>query len=193
MVLSDKDIKKLIEEGKLILDPFDDGQKRPGRISSGLSSAGYDLRLGREFYVLQHGISGILDPKDLTGAPLQRVVWDDPGPFSVPGWSFVLAHSVEYIKMPPFLMGIVMGKSTYARLGLVVHITPVEPGWEGQLTIELVNPSPYPIHIYPEEGIAQLLFLSLSSFPDRLYSDRSGTYQGQVGVTLPRVVVQCGF
>ena len=187
MILVDQQILELVRRGTLQLDPFHSGERVSGQISTGLSSAGYDLRLGNKFLVPRLDDALPLDPKDPKSLSFETVYRNDHSKFLIPSRSFVLGHSVEYIKVPRFVIGLVFGKSTYARAGLIVNVTPLEPGWEGQLTIELVNPSPRPVAVYPGEGIAQLLFVRLGGLPYRDYLQKGGVYQGQREVTLPRV------
>jgi len=184
MVLADRQISKL---GQSVIDPFIGETVRNGAVSYGLSTAGYDLRLASEFLVPASRRTGVLDPKDrATAAKLfsrvrARKLLLGPG-------RFVLARTVETVRMPPDLLGIVVGKSTYARCGILVNTTPIEPGWEGVITLEISNLSPFSVVLYAGEGIAQLLFMPLRTRPLRHYGQRGGAYQGQTTVTLPTVV-----
>jgi len=203
MVEIDSRIKELLKLGLLKIDPFYDGKRSPGEISRGLSSAGYDLTLANEFMCLpstlfvdttsiveaatRTDLKFLLDPKDVDHSLFRECVHD--GPVWLRPHGFVLARSVEYLHIPREHIGLVFGKSTYARCGLVVNATPLEPGWHGHVTLELFNASPYFVRLYPGEGIAQVLFVKLSGLPEKDYSKRGGVYQGQVGVTLPRVSV----
>ena len=169
MLLCDWQIQELVEKYNMI-DPFLDHQVRDGKISAGLSSVGYDMRLapGIRFPVI-----GVLDPKDTT-----RSGWTSSNATNVAPRSFVLARSIERFKLPRNVCMTVVGKSTYARVGLIVNVTPGEPGWEGYLTLELSNTSPLPIVIYPGEGIAQCQFHRIDN-PEISYKDRSGKYDNQ--------------
>ncbi len=190
-VLEDETIARLAEEG--MIDPFVprlvrevDGRKV---ISYGLSSMGYDIRCGEEWYITSEShyvAGGVLDPKAFDERLLSKRV--SGAPVDLPPYSFALTHSVERFRMPENVIGIAVGKSTYARVGLVVNITPLEPGWEGWLTIELVNPTPYPIRVYPGEGIAQIVFFSSQGSPRVNYRSRAGKYQNQgKGVVFSKV------
>lgn len=189
-ILSDREILELCREG--MITPFYDGLVREvdGRrvISFGLSSFGYDIRAGEEWYLASEGISlegGTLDPKAFDPVLMRKVVSSTE--VLLPPYSFALTYSVERFRMPKNVIGVALGKSSYARVGLVVNITPLEPGWEGHLTIEVINPTPYPLRVYPGEGIAQILFFS-GNLPKVSYDDRKGKYQGQgPGVTFSRL------
>jgi dCTP deaminase len=166
-----------------MIDPFVDHQIRDGVISYGLSSYGYDIRVADDFKVFTNVYTAIVDPKDFD--PLSFVDLKEKV-CTIPPNSFALARSVEYFRMPQNVMGIVIGKSTYARVGIIVNITPLEAGWEGILTIEISNTTPLPARIYANEGIAQILFFEAE--PCRVsYADRKGKYQAQQGITLPRL------
>jgi dCTP deaminase len=184
VVLADRQIKRL---GKKAIDPFVPHTVRNGAVSYGLSSAGYDLRLADEF-LLPTGLPGsTLDPKDHAAAKkLFRQVRTAKLVLG-PG-QFVLARTIETVRMPPDVLGIVVGKSTYARCGILVNTTPIEPGWEGVITLEISNLSRFGVTLYPGEGIAQLVLFKLGAKPLRHYGQRGGAYQGQTTVTLPAVV-----
>ena len=183
-VLNDKQILDLIREKEMIdqYHPFqvrDNGEKKV--VSWGLSSFGYDARLANEFKVLYRGY---LDPKNPHTA-----VWSDEvsdGVMVIAPHGFVLARTVERFKMPDDVMAICVGKSTYARNGLIVNVTPLEPGWEGHVTLELSNTTDLPSVVYVGEGIAQFVFYR-GERPSVTYSDRGGKYMNQSGVTLARV------
>ena len=178
-------IRKMALEHDMI-SPFTDGQKRNGVISFGLSSYGYDIRVADEFKVFTPGMGNltVVDPKDLDA----RVMADFNGDVCIiPPNSFALARSLEYIRMPRNVLGAVLGKSTYARCGIVTNFTPLEPEWHGFITIEISNTTPLPAKIYSNEGIAQVLFFEGDEPCEVSYADKKGKYQGQQGVVLPRL------
>jgi dCTP deaminase len=182
-LLVDWEIREYVKKYNM-LDPFEEHLKRNGVISYGLSSMGYDIRVTDEFKVFTNLKQAVVDPKEFS--PDSFV--DFRGAVCiVPPNSFALARSVEYFRMPPTVLGLCLGKSSYARCGIVVNITPLEPGWEGHLTIEISNTTPLPARIYSFEGIAQVLFFEAGSLPEVSYADRKGKYQGQRGITLPKV------
>ena len=181
----DRWIRKMALEHDMI-SPFTDGQKRNGVISFGLSSYGYDIRVADEFKVFTPGMGNltVVDPKDLDA----RVMADFVGDVCIiPPNSFALARSLEYIRMPRNVLGAVLGKSTYARCGIVTNFTPLEPSWHGFITIEISNTTPLPAKIYANEGIAQVLFFEGDEPCEVSYADKKGKYQGQQGVVLPRL------
>ena len=182
-VLSDKWIKKMALEG--MISPFEENQVRKGKISYGLSSFGYDARVSDEFKIFTN-INGseIVDPKNFKPT---NFVTKKVSECIIPPNSFVLASTVEYFKIPKDVLVICLGKSTYARCGIIVNVTPLEPGWEGNVTLEFSNTTPLPAKIYANEGVAQFVFLKGNEKPEVSYSDRKGKYMGQVGVTLPKV------
>lgn len=167
-----------------MIEPFEASLVREGRISYGLSSFGYDFRLSDEFLHPRTGAdTPWIDPKNLREdafEPTRSQVC------IVPSGSYVLAKSLEYFRIPREILAICTGKSTYARCGLLINITPLEPEWEGHLTFPILNPTPLSIRVYAEEGIAQVLFLEGPS-PATSYADRKGKYQAQKGITLPKV------
>ena len=182
-VLSDKTIRKLaIEEG--MISPFEDKQVRDGKISYGLSSFGYDARVSNEFKIFTNVNSEIVDPKDFK--PTNFVTKNVPV-CVIPPNSFALARTVERFKIPKNILVICLGKSTYARCGIIVNVTPLEPGWEGHVTLEFSNTTPLPAKIYANEGVSQFIFLRGNETPEVTYADRNGKYMGQTGVTLPKV------
>ena len=182
-VLSDKTIRKLaLEEG--MISPFEDKQVREGKISYGLSSFGYDARVSEEFKIFTNVNSEIVDPKDFR--PTNFVTKNVPVCI-IPPNSFVLARTIERFKIPKDILVICLGKSTYARCGIIVNVTPLEPGWEGHVTLEFSNTTPLPAKIYANEGVAQFVFLKGNETPEVTYADRNGKYMGQTGVTLPKV------
>ncbi len=183
MLKSDKWIKKTALEHKMI-DPFVEGQVRGGKISYGTSSYGYDIRVSDEFLIFTNINTTVVDPKSFDERSFVRVVAEH---CIIPPNSFALARSIEYFRIPKQITAICMGKSTYARCGIVVNVTPLESEWEGHLTIEISNTTPLPAKIYANEGIAQLLFLESDEVCNVSYADRKGKYQAQRGVVLPRI------
>ena len=167
-----------------MLEPFQETLKREGVISYGLSSMGYDIRVTDEYKIFTNVRQAIVDPKQFNP---DSFVDFKGAQCVIPPNSFALARSVEYFRMPRSVLGICLGKSSYARCGIVVNITPLEPGWEGHLTIEISNTTPLPARIYSNEGIAQVLFFEAGALPEVSYADRKGKYQGQQGITLPKV------
>jgi dCTP deaminase len=169
-----------------MIAPFVEKQKGKGVISYGLSSFGYDLRVADEWQIFTTATGELtcIDPKNIDN----RAMVFHRGDFCIiPPNSFVLARSVEYIKMPRNVLALCLGKSTYARCGIICNFTPFEPGWEGFVTIEISNTTPLPAKIYANEGIAQVLFFE-GEQPEVSYADRGGKYQGQTGITLPKVL-----
>ena len=184
MIVPDRQIRKRCLEDRMI-EPFEDGLRAEGKISYGLSSYGYDIRVAEEYKIFTNALAGLVDPKDFD----QRSFVDYRGPTCiVPPNSFALAHSVEYFRIPRDMLAICLGKSTYARCGIIVNVTPLEPGWEGILTLEISNTTPLPAKIYSNEGIAQLIFLRGDEVCQTSYADRKGKYQKQLGVVLPRIL-----
>lgn len=184
-VKSDRWIKRMAAEHGLI-EPFEPGQIRDidGRkvISYGTSSYGYDLRVADEFKIFTNINSAVVDPKafdDKSFVDLKADVC------IVPPNSFCLARTVEYFRIPRNVLTICLGKSTYARCGIIVNVTPLEPEWEGHVTLEFSNTTPLPAKIYANEGVAQVIFLESDEQCETSYKDRKGKYQGQRGVTLP--------
>jgi len=167
-----------------LIAPFAKGRRRKGKISYGVSSYGYDFRLSDEFKLPEFTTLRVLDPKRMS-----EVVFSDLKGRScrIPPNSFVLGRSLEYFRIPRDILAICAGKSTYARCGLIVNVTPLEPGWEGYLTISLVNTAPVPVCVYAGEGIGQLLFLRGEGACASVYGDRSGKYQNQQKIELARV------
>ena len=181
-VLPDEEIRRLAIEEDMITPFADYGECTKEQISFGLSHFGYDTRLGTEFTIYTRGI---IDPKKLYTST-STATFAENNRYILPSHSFTLCHSLEYYKIPNDVLAIVLGKSTYARCGLVVNATPLEPGWEGQITLELSNTAELAIPVYPHEGIAQVLFFR-GTRPERTYAEKKGKYQGQTGVTLPRL------
>jgi len=182
-VMSDKWIRRAAQEQGMI-DPFIDGQKRDGAISYGLSSYGYDARVASEFKIFTNVNSAVVDPKDFS---MNSFVERDTDICIIPPNSFALARTVEYFRIPRDVLVICLGKSTYARCGIIVNVTPLEPGWEGHVTLEFSNTTPLPARIYANEGAAQFLFLQGNEPCETSYADRAGKYMGQKGVTLPKL------
>lgn len=166
------------------ITPFVVTQVKEGVISYGLSSYGYDIRVGRKYKVFSNAYNAVVDPKNFNPKAYVEV----EGPYClIPPNSFALAESFEEFNIPRDVLAICLGKSTYARCGIIVNITPLEPEWRGKLTIEISNTTPLPAKIYSMEGIAQVLFLRGDGVCETSYADRKGRYQGQEGLTLPFV------
>jgi len=179
----DKWIKKMALEEKMI-EPFVEGQVRENVISYGVSSYGYDVRIADEYKIFTNLNSTIVDPKHFD--PKSFV--DFKGEVCiVPPNSFALGRTIEYFRIPRKTMTICVGKSTYARCGIITNVTPLEPGWEGYITLEVSNTTPLPAKIYSGEGIAQILFFESDEECLISYADKKGKYQGQTGVTLPKI------
>lgn len=167
-----------------MIEPFEERLVRKGVISYGLSSYGYDMRLADEFLIFTNVWGAIVDPKAFD----ERAFVRHKGDYCIiPPNSFVLGRSVEYFRIPRDVICIVLGKSSYARCGIVVNVTPLEPGWRGYVTIEISNTTPLPAKIYANEGIAQVIFLEASEVCEVSYDDRQGKYQDQSGIMLPKV------
>lgn len=176
-------ITRMAREQQMI-DPFQESLVRQGEISYGISSYGYDFRVARRYKVHRQRASQVLDPKDV---PLDFFE-DFEGDYCViPGGSFVLAQSVEYFRIPRDILTICTGKSSYARCGILVNVTPFEPEWEGHATVSISNTGSSPVKVYSNEGIAQLIFLEASEECHTSYGDRKGKYQGQKGIVLSKV------
>ncbi|HYF06685.1 MAG TPA: dCTP deaminase [Acetobacteraceae bacterium] len=182
-IMPDTWIRRMATETGMI-EPFVETQRREGTISFGLSSYGYDARVADEFKVFTNVDNAVVDPKQFSE---QGFVTRQGETCIIPPNSFVLAHTVEYFRIPRDILVICLGKSTYARCGLIVNVTPLEPEWEGQVTIEISNTTPLPARIYANEGICQFLFLQGAAPPEVSYADRRGKYMGQRGVSLPRL------
>ncbi|MDF1822217.1 MAG: dCTP deaminase [Alcanivoracaceae bacterium] len=185
-IKSDRWIRRMAEEQGMI-EPFEAGQVREGAdgkvISYGVSSYGYDVRCSDEFKVFTNIYSATVDPKAFD----DKSFVDIKGDYCIiPPNSFALARTVEYFRIPRSVLTICLGKSTYARCGIIVNVTPLEPEWEGHVTLEFSNTTNLPAKIYANEGVAQMLFLESDEVCETSYRDRGGKYQGQRGVTLPR-------
>ncbi len=182
-IRSDNWIRKMSEEHAMI-EPFEAGQVRGENISYGLSSFGYDIRVAPEFKVFTNVHNLIVDPKAFDDRSFVDI---NAKECIIPPNSFALARTVEYFRIPRDTLVVCVGKSTYARCGIIVNVTPLEPTWEGYLTLEISNTTPLPAKIYADEGIAQLLFFEGDELPSVAYADRKGKYMNQTGVTLPRM------
>jgi dCTP deaminase len=167
-----------------MIEPFENSQVRSGVVSYGVSAYGYDMRVASEFKIFTNVNSTIVDPKNFDPKSFVEFEGDV---CIVPPKSFALARSVEYFRIPRDIMTLTVGKSTYARCGIITNVTPFEPEWEGYVTLEISNTTPLPAKIYANEGIAQVLFFKGIEPPLVSYKDKKGKYQGQVGVTLPRL------
>jgi dCTP deaminase len=182
-VLSDKWIKEMATNHNMI-SPFEDKQVRGTKISYGLSSFGYDARVSNEFKIFTNINSEIIDPKNFRQ---NNFISKKAEECIIPPNSFVLSSTVEYFKIPNDVMVICLGKSTYARCGIIVNVTPLEPSWEGHVTLEFSNTTPLPAKVYANEGAAQFIFLKGNEKPNITYADRDGKYMKQSGVTLPKI------
>ncbi|MDR2398933.1 MAG: dCTP deaminase [Endomicrobium sp.] len=183
MVKSDKWIKKMAVEYKMI-EPFEPGQVRNGNISFGTSSYGYDIRLSNEFKIMKQN-AGVLDPKQSQDNLFESIAVDnyiDIAPNSV-----ILGKTIEYFRISRDIVTIAFGKSTYARCGIFVNITPFEPEWEGYVTLSIANTTSVPVRVYAKEGIAQVLFLGVSEICEVSYADRQGKYQAQKTITSAKI------
>ena len=182
-VKSDRWIRRMALEQRMI-EPFSDKQVRDGVISYGLSSYGYDVRIADEFKIFTNINSTIVDPKHFD----PRSFFDFKGDVCIiPPNSFALARTVEYFRIPRNVIVLCVGKSSYARCGIIVNVTPLEPEWEGIVTLEVSNTTPLPAKIHADEGIAQMLFFESDEPCETSYADRRGKYQGQKGLTLPKL------
>ena len=179
----DRWIKQMALEHGMI-EPFEDRQVRAGVVSFGLSSYGYDVRVADEFKVFTNVYNTVVDPKGFDPKSFVDIKADV---CIIPPNSFALASTLEYFRIPRDILTVCLGKSTYARCGIIVNVTPFEPEWEGHVTIEISNTTPLPAKIYANEGIAQVLFFQSDEPCARSYKDKKGKYQAQRGVTLPRL------
>ena len=182
-IKSDHWIRRMAQEHRMI-DPFEEKQVRDGVISYGLSSYGYDMRVARAFRIFTNVNSVMVDPKQFDDRSFVEFEGDV---CIIPPNSFALATSVEYFRIPRTVMTICVGKSTYARCGIITNVTPFEPEWEGHVTLEISNTTPLPAKIYAGEGISQVLFFESDEVCETSYGDRKGKYQKQIGVTLPKI------
>ncbi|HRB13667.1 MAG TPA: dCTP deaminase [Vicinamibacteria bacterium] len=182
-VKSDKWIRRMAKEHRMI-EPFSEKQVAEGLISYGLSSYGYDIRIADEFKIFTNIHSAIVDPKNFDPRSFMDVKADV---CIIPPNSFALARTIEYFRIPRDVITVCVGKSTYARCGIIVNVTPFEPEWEGIVTLEVSNTTPLPAKIYAGEGIAQVLFFEGDEMCETSYADRKGKYQSQQGLTLPKM------
>ena len=183
MLKCDRWIRKMATEHDMI-NPFSEKQVREGVISYGLSSYGYDLRVADEFKIFTNVNASIVDPKNFDEKSFVMMRTDVA---IVPPNSFALARSVEYFKIPRDILTVCVGKSTYARCGIIVNVTPFEPEWEGFVTLEISNTTPLPARIYANEGLCQILFFQGDEVCEVSYADRKGKYQAQKGIVLPKL------
>lgn len=167
-----------------MINPFSEKQVKEGVISYGVSSYGYDLRVSDEFKIFTNVNSTIIDPKKFDDQSFVSVTRDC---CIIPPNSFALARSVEYFKIPRDILTVCVGKSTYARCGIIVNVTPFEPEWEGFVTLEISNTTPLPAKVYANEGLCQILFFQSDEMCETSYADRKGKYQGQKGIVLPKL------
>jgi len=182
-IKSDRWIRRMAQEYGMI-NPFNDRQVREGVISYGVSSYGYDLRVADEFKIFTNVNSSIVDPKNFDERSFVSV---QAASILVPPNSFALARSVEYFKIPRDVLTICVGKSTYARCGIIVNVTPFEPEWEGFVTLEISNTTPLPAKVYSNEGLCQILFFQGDEPCETSYKDKAGKYQKQQGIVLPKL------
>ena len=181
-ILPDHKIRDFANQG--MIEPFVEAQKREGMISYGLSSYGYDARVAEDFRIFTNIDSAVVDPKEFSN---DSFVERQTDVCIIPPNSFALARTVEYFRIPRDVLVVCVGKSTYARCGIIVNVTPLEPEWEGHVTLEFSNTTPLPAKIYANEGACQFLFFQGDEPCEVSYADRSGKYMGQTGVTLPRL------
>jgi dCTP deaminase len=182
MVKNDRWIREMARKG--MIEPFNGKQVKKGTISYGVSSYGYDMRVADEFKIFSNAGAAVVDPKHFNSASFTDFKGDI---CVVPPNSFVLGKSVEYFRIPRDVLVICLGKSTYARCGIVVNVTPLEPEWEGYVTIEISNTAPLPAKLYANEGIAQIIFLQSAELCEVSYADKKGKYQAQQCITLAKV------
>ena len=183
-ILCDTQIRELIG-----IEPFEENVKRTGQVSFGVSSYGYDIRVGSVFKIFTNVNSEVIDPKHFSERSFVTIDTDETGQnyVLIPPNSFALCETVEYVSIPRDMLAICVGKSTYARCGIIVNVTPIEPEWRGKITLEISNTTPLPAKIYANEGIAQLIFLQGDRVCATSYADKQGKYQDQRGLTLPKV------
>jgi dCTP deaminase len=182
-IKSDRWIRQMAREHRMI-EPFSDRQIREGVISYGVSSYGYDVRIANDFKIFTNINSTIVDPKNFDSRSFVDFVGDV---CVIPPNSFALARTVEYFRIPRNVIVVALGKSTYARCGIILNVTPLEPEWEGIVTLEVSNTTPLPAKIYANEGIAQMLFFESDEECEVSYADKKGKYQGQKALTLPKL------
>ena len=183
-IKSDKWIKEMAKKNDMI-SPFTDKQVKEGQVSFGLSSYGYDIRVSDEYKIFTNVNNSVVDPKNFD----ENSFVDFKGEICiVPPNSFALARSIEYFKIPRKVLTICVGKSTYARCGIIVNVTPFEPEWEGYVTLEISNTTPLPAKIYSNEGLCQVLFFESDEDCEISYKDKKGKYHKQIGITLPKII-----
>jgi len=182
-IKNDRWITMMAKEHGMI-EPFESSQKREGVVSYGVSAYGYDMRVAPEFKIFTNVLSSIIDPKHFDPKSFVEFEGDV---CIVPPNSFALARSVEYFRIPRKVMTITVGKSTYARCGIITNVTPFEPEWEGFVTLEISNTTPLPARIYANEGLCQILFFQSDEVCETSYADRKGKYQKQQGIVLPKL------
>ena len=183
-IKSDKWIRKMSLHHDMI-SPFEDKQVSENKVSYGLSSYGYDIRVTDEYKIFTNLNNSVIDPKNFDEQSFVNFKGDT---CIVPANSFALARSVEYFKIPRDILTICLGKSTYARCGIIVNVTPFEPEWEGNVTLEISNTTPLPAKIYSNEGLCQVLFFQSDEVCETSYRDKNGKYQKQTGITLPKIL-----
>ena len=183
MVLSDSEIKEYVKKFRMI-KPFKGSQVKNGVISFGVSSYGYDFRIADEFKIFTNINNAVVDPKNFNPASFVNFKGRE---CVIPPNSFVLGRSIEYFRIPREVLGLCVGKSTYARCGIIVNVTPLEPEWEGYITVEISNTTPLPAKIYAGEGISQIIFICGRKECQVSYADKKGKYQRQKKLTLPKV------
>lgn len=183
-IKADKWIKRKVKEMGMI-EPFEENLVRGGKVSYGLSSYGYDLRVADEFKIFTNVHSAVVDPKKFDAKSFVDVSGE--GSILIPPNSFALTRSIEYLRVPRNVLMLCIGKSTYARCGIIVNVTPIQPEWEGNLVIEISNTTPLPAKIYAGEGIAEILFFESDEVCEKSYKDLAGLYTNQRSIVLPRV------
>lgn len=182
-IKADRWIKEMATKHRMI-EPFSDAQVRDSIISYGVSSYGYDIRVADDFKIFTNINSDVVDPKNFAATSFVDIKADS---ILIPPNSFALARTVEYFRIPRNILTICLGKSTYARCGIIVNVTPFEPEWEGHATLEISNTTPLPAKVYANEGIAQIVFLQGDEQCEVSYRDKKGKYQAQTDITLPRI------
>ncbi len=183
-IKSDTWIKQMVKDHNMI-EPFTETSIKNGNVSYGLSSYGYDLRVAPEFKIFTNVHSAVVDPKNFDENSFVDI--NDKKEVLIPPNSFALTRSIEYFRIPKDVLGLCIGKSTYARCGIIVNVTPLQPEWEGSLIIEISNTTPLPAKIYSGEGIAHIIFFQGDEAPEKTYKDISGTYSNQRTIVLPKV------
>ena len=183
MIKNDIWIRKMAEKHKMIA-PFAPEKVKKGNISYGLSSYGYDTRISEDFLIPKFRDKNVIDPKNIDLNDFEKINTDE---CVIAPNSFILGTTVEYFKIPRDVLCLCVGKSTYARCGVTVNITPLEPEWEGNITIQIQNTSPFPVKVYANEGIAQILFFQSDDIPESSYKDSGGKYQNQNGITPAKI------